>query len=147
MKRVRLYDLRVDSDYMQKDIANYLHVKTDTYSKWERQINDMPLQKINDLSKIYNVSLDYLLGLSNEKNSKISQNDINMIVLQQRLKQLRKAKKLSQKDLSKKLGFPQTTYSNYERGSRLITTQKLLMICKFYNVSFDYITGKQNMYI
>lgn len=145
MKRVRLYDLRVDYDYMQKDIANYLQVKTDTYSKWERQINDMPLQKINDLSKIYNVSLDYLLGLSNEKNSKISQNDINMAILQQRLKQLRKVKKLSQNDLSKKLGFPQTTYSNYERGSRLITTQKLLIICKFYNVSFDYITGKQNM--
>lgn len=145
MRKVKLYDLRVDYDYKQKDIANYLNVKTDTYSKWERQINDMPLQKVNDLSKKYNVSLDYLLGLSNEKNSKISQNNINIPILQKRLKQLRKSKKLSQKDLSKKLGFPQTTYSNYERGSRLITTQKLLLICKFYNVSFDYITGKQKL--
>lgn len=145
MRKAKLYDLRVDYDYKQKDIANYLNVKTDTYSKWERQINDMPLQKVNDLSKKYNVSLDYLLGLSNEKNSKISQNNINIPILQKRLKQLRKAKKLSQKDLSKKLGFPQTTYSNYERGSRLITTQKLLLICKFYNVSFDYITGKQKL--
>lgn len=145
MRKTKLYDLRVDYDYKQKDIANYLNVKTDTYSKWERQINDMPLQKVNDLSKKYNVSLDYLLGLSNEKNSKISQNNINIPILQKRLKQLRKSKKLSQKDLSKKLGFPQTTYSNYERGSRLITTQKLLLICKFYNVSFDYITGKQKL--
>lgn len=145
MRKAKLYDLRVDYDYKQKDIANYLNVKTDTYSKWERQINDMPLQKVNDLSKKYNVSLDYLLGLSNEKNSKISQNNINIPILQKRLKQLRKSKKLSQKDLSKKLGFPQTTYSNYERGSRLITTQKLLLICKFYNVSFDYITGKQKL--
>lgn len=145
MRKAKLYDLRVDYDYKQKDIANYLNVKTDTYSKWERQINDMPLQKVNDLSKKYNVSLDYLLGLSNEKNSKISQNNINIPILQKRLKQLRKSKKLSQKDLSKKLGFPQTTYSNYERGSRLITTQKLLLICKFYNASFDYITGKQKL--
>ena len=145
MRKAKLYDLRVDYDYKQKDIANYLNVKTDTYSKWERQINDMPLQKVNDLSKKYNVSLDYLLGLSNEKNSKISQNNINIPILQKRLKQLRKSKKFSQKDLSKKLGFPQTTYSNYERGSRLITTQKLLLICKFYNVSFDYITGKQKL--
>lgn len=145
MRKTKLYDLRVDYDYKQKDIANYLNVKTDTYSKWERQINDMPLQKVNDLSKKYNVSLDYLLGLSNEKNSKISQNNINIPILQKRLKQLRKSKKFSQKDLSKKLGFPQTTYSNYERGSRLITTQKLLLICKFYNVSFDYITGKQKL--
>lgn len=145
MRKAKLYDLRVDYDYKQKDIANYLNVKTDTYSKWERQINDMPLQKVNDLSKKYNVSLDYLLGLSNEKNSKISQNNINIPILQKRLKQLRKSKKFSQKDLSKKLGFPQTTYSNYERGSRLITTQKLLLICKFYNASFDYITGKQKL--
>lgn len=144
MKRVKLYDLRVDCDYKQKDIANYLKVKTDTYSKWERQINDMPLQKVNDLSKIYNVSLDYLLGLSNQKNPKVSQNDINITTLQKRLKQLRTQKKLSQKSLGEKLGFPQTTYSNYERGLRLITTQKLLIICEFYNVSFDYITGKND---
>lgn len=144
MRKARLYDLRVDFDYKQKDIADYLHVKTDTYSKWERQINDMPLQKINELSKLYKVCLDYLLGLSNQKNRNISQNNINMTLLQKRLKQLRTKKKLSQKYLSEKLGFPQTTYSNYERGSRIITVQKLLMICEFYNISFDYITGKSN---
>ena len=142
MRKTRFYDLRTDNDYKQSEIAILLDVKEDTYSKWERGINDFPLEKANQLSKIYNVSLDYLLGLSDNKNSKIAQNEINLKRLCQNLKKLRKQRHISQDCLSSKLGFPQTTYSNYERGLGVITTQKLIIISQFYQVSFDYLIGK-----
>ena len=44
--------------------------------------------------------------------------------------------------LSKKLGFPQTTYSQYESGKRKPTTMKLLVVAQYYNVSFDYLVGR-----
>ena len=58
------------------------------------------------------------------------------------LYELRKGTNLSQDVLSKKLGFPQTTYSQYESGKRKPTTMKLLVVAQYYNVSFDYLVGR-----
>ena len=58
--------LRHDSNLKQKDIAKMLNVKENTYSKWEKCTNDIPLEKANVLANFYNVNLDYLLGISNK---------------------------------------------------------------------------------
>ena len=59
----RIKNLREENDFSQKDIARKLHIKSDTYSKWERGINDIPLIKINELANIYNVSLDFFFRI------------------------------------------------------------------------------------
>ena len=138
-----LYNLRKEHNYTQKNIANALNVNIDTYSKWEREINDFSLETANKLAVFYNVSLDYLLGLS--QTSHKVKNNIDLNILSKRLKKLRKDNNLNQKDLSNIIKLPQTTYSNYERGYRIITTYKLITICKFYNTSMDYLTGKTNI--
>lgn len=144
MNKLRLYKLRREYNYSQKDIANILQIKPDTYRKWEQNINDFSLEQAATLANLYNVSLNYLLGLSKEKNINIKTNTINLDIITKRLKEIRKENNLNQNNFSNKVNLSQTTYSNYERGYRIITTKKLLKICKYYNVSIDYITGLSN---
>ena len=63
----RYEELRLDFGKKQGEIADILGVKRNTYSKWENMINDMKLEKSNELANYYETSLDYLLGLSNVK--------------------------------------------------------------------------------
>ena len=139
---IKLKELREEKDVYQGVIAKALGVKTNTYSKWEREENDFSLEICFKLAAYYNVSFDYLLGISNIKNKVNDKFKFDQKVLSSRLKSLRNENKLNQTKLSSKLGFPQTTYSNYETGNREITTLKLLLIAMYYNVSFDYLIGR-----
>ena len=141
---LRYEDLRLDAEMKQGEIAEILNVKRNTYSKWENCINDMPIEKTNELANYYHTTIDYLLGLSNVRKTVNEKLLVDWNVLMNRLLELRKTNMLSQDVLSKKLGFPQTTYSQYERGIRRPTTMKLLLISQFYNVSFDYLIGRTN---
>lgn len=60
---------------------------------------------------------------------------------QERIRALREDNDLKQKDLAKLLGVAQTTYSQYEVGSRPLPIDYLIALCKFYNVSADYLLG------
>lgn len=139
---LRYAELRLDAEKRQGDIAEILNVKTNTYSKWENCINDMSIEKCNDLANYYHTTMDYMLGLSNIRIVINNILDIDWNVLCKRLYELRKGTNLSQDVLSKKLGFPQTTYSQYESGKRKPTTMKLLVVAQYYNVSFDYLVGR-----
>lgn len=65
MKRMR--DLREDSDYTQEYVAHYLGTSQTMYARYERGANELPLHHLINLCKLYHVSADYLLGLSNQK--------------------------------------------------------------------------------
>lgn len=139
----RFEELRRDKGYRQKDIAKVLNVLENRYSKWESGIDDISLEKVNELANYYNVSLDYLLGVS-KVNIKTENNNIDFNLLCERLLKLRRDKNLSQSELGNKIGFAQTTYSGYESGNSIPTTFKLFCISIFYNVSFDYLVGRTN---
>ena len=64
---MRLRDLREDSDVTQKELAEYLHIKQNTYSQYENGQRQLPIDILIKLAKYYDVSTDYLLGLSKEK--------------------------------------------------------------------------------
>ncbi|GAA0803627.1 helix-turn-helix transcriptional regulator [Faecalicatena orotica] len=59
----------------------------------------------------------------------------------ERMKELRQDLDLSQEKISKLLGVAQTTYSQYELDKRSIPIVYLVALCKFYNVSADYMLG------
>lgn len=65
---MRLKDLREDRDLTQKTIAEYLHVKQNTYSQYENGQRQIPLEMLILLAKYYDTSVDYILGLTNDKN-------------------------------------------------------------------------------
>lgn len=65
MKRLR--DLRNDNDYTQQQIADYLHINQATYSDYENGNINIPLDALIKLADYYHVSLDYLVGRTDEK--------------------------------------------------------------------------------
>lgn len=64
---LRIRDLREDHDLTQKQIAAYLICDQSLYSKYERLERELPLQLAVKLAAFYHVSLDYLVGLTDEK--------------------------------------------------------------------------------
>lgn len=64
-KRIR--DLREDKDISQSVIAKYLGMSQTGYSKYETGENDIPTNILIKLALFHNTSVDYLLGLTDEK--------------------------------------------------------------------------------
>ncbi len=64
-KRIR--DLREDADLTQMQVAGYLGMSQTGYSKYETGENDIPTQVLIALAKFYHTSVDYLLGLTDER--------------------------------------------------------------------------------
>ena len=60
----RLKDLREDRDLTQDQLVALLHMNKTTYTRYEQGVCDMPLQFAKKMAQFYNVSLDYLAGLS-----------------------------------------------------------------------------------
>ena len=62
----RLRDIREDREKSQAQIAKILEIGQSDYSKYERGVNMMGIDKYIKLANYYNVSLDYLAGLIDE---------------------------------------------------------------------------------
>lgn len=67
MKYDRLRELREDGDYSQQQIADYLHIHQTTYSGYESDRFSVPIPILGQLADFYGVSVDYLLGRTNNK--------------------------------------------------------------------------------
>ena len=62
----RFYDLREDHDLTQKAVAEYLGIHPNVYRRYEKGLRDFPLDLIIKLAGFYAVSVDYLLGLTED---------------------------------------------------------------------------------
>ena len=58
-----------------------------------------------------------------------------------RLKELRKEKKLSRKELAKKIGVHYRTLQNWENGANIINQDKSQTLADYFEVSVDYLHG------
>ncbi|MBQ2450232.1 MAG: helix-turn-helix transcriptional regulator [Lachnospiraceae bacterium] len=66
---VRMRNLREDNDKTQQEIADMLGTSQTMYARYERGANELPIRHLIRMAKYYNVSTDYLLGLTKEKSS------------------------------------------------------------------------------
>ena len=66
MNFFRIRDLREDKDLYQKDIAKLLGISQQYYSEYENGKRAVPVIHLVKLATFYNVSVDYLIGLTNE---------------------------------------------------------------------------------
>lgn len=138
----KLKTIRENANLKQKDIAKILGIDRSTYSSYEIERDTMPLKHINTLCNYFDVSLDYIYGLNKRKKYPNSKPDINILLMQTRLKALRKMNKLTQLEISQVLNTSRSTWTGYEYGERLISTLLLYDLCKKYHSSMDYILGK-----
>ena len=59
----------------------------------------------------------------------------------EKLRGLREDNDLTQTQVADVLGTSQTMYARYERGANELPIRHLITLCKFYNVSADYLLG------
>ena len=64
---LRIKDLREDKDMLQKDVATLLNISQTNYSKYELGKINIPINTLKKLAWIFDTSIDYLLGLTNER--------------------------------------------------------------------------------
>lgn len=63
----RIREIREEHSYTQQQIANLLNVGQRTYCDYESGKTRIPIDNIIILAKHYNVSMDYITGVSNQK--------------------------------------------------------------------------------
>ncbi len=62
----RIKDIREDRDKSQTEIAEILGMKQQQYARYEIGAQEIPVHHLITLAKYYNVSIDYLVGLSDK---------------------------------------------------------------------------------
>lgn len=75
----RLKEIRVSKKFTQKQIATLLNLNERTYRNYESGNIDLSTVTIIKLCNYYNVSADYLLGLSNDPNGTVTSKDVELI--------------------------------------------------------------------
>lgn len=133
----RIRDLREDSDKLQKEIADYLGVSRSAYGKYETGRNSIPIDKLIMLADLYKVSVDYLLGETQDP----KRFPLTKEAAENRLCIIRKKHKLNQTQIAEKINMSQMGYSKYETGRILLHPMLLIKLARFYNVSIDYLLG------
>lgn len=73
----RIRDMREDMDLTQKQVADMFNCSQQVYSNYELGQRGIPTDILIKIAKLYNVTTDYLLGLSDVKNPYGGENDKN----------------------------------------------------------------------
>lgn len=143
MNKENLVEIREDHNFTQEDIAKILNTSQSNYSRWENGVEIIPLKKLNTLCNYFNLSMDYILGLSKDNHS-IIKNELDKKAIGQNLKKFRIENDLTQTELADFLKTTQSTISAYEAGKTMILTSFLIQIVKKYNITIDKICNKIN---
>lgn len=64
---MRLRELREDQDLTQQAVADYLHIRQNTYSQYETGQRQLPLELLVALAIYYHTSTDYILELTDQR--------------------------------------------------------------------------------
>lgn len=64
---MRIKDLREDADLTQRQLADYLNIKQNTYSQYETEQRQIPIDSLIKLAIYFNTSVDYILELTDEQ--------------------------------------------------------------------------------
>ena len=134
--------LREQKNLTLIQMAKLLNISDSLYSRYEKEIQLIPIKHLNYLCNYFNVSLDFIFKFAKTKNYKKINKDINMFISGNRLKELRKELKLTQKELAEILHIARGMIGEYEKGNYIISTHSLYDLCKKYHISADYLLGK-----
>ncbi len=142
MDMKRIIDLREELEITQEDISNRLGYKRSAYSLWEINKNTIPLYYLNKLSNEYDINIDYLVGLSNDKNISFNKVEIDRKLLGERIRQARKSINYTQEKLAKKLNTTHSVISAYESGKTAVPTLFIIEIAKITNKTLNWFLNK-----
>lgn len=64
---MKIRELREDHELTQKQVAEYLKIRQNTYSQYETGQRQLPLECLIALAQLYHTSTDYILGITDQK--------------------------------------------------------------------------------
>lgn len=143
LNNTRLKEIRENSEISQRQLVKELNISKSTYSRWETEEQIIPLTRLNDFCNKFNVSMDYVMKLSNTNKITNNIDKLDRKLIGTKIKQIRKENNLTQQDLAGFLNTTHSTISAYESGKTLILTAFALEICKKYNYSLDWLCDKR----
>ena len=142
MNTEKIKNIREELEITQEDISKVLGCIRTTYSLWERNNNTIPLYYLNKISNEYNINIDYLVDLSNDKYIKFDKVEIDRINLGKKLKEARKSINYTQEKLASKLNTTHSVISAYESGKSTVSTLFIIEIAKLTNKSLNWLLSK-----
>lgn len=97
---------------------------------------------LNKISNIFNINIDYLVDLSDDKYIKFDKLEIDRINLGKRLREARKSINYTQEKLALKLNTTHSVISAYESGKSTVSTLFIIEIAKLTNKSLNWLLNK-----
>ena len=138
----RFEELRILHNYTKTQVSDYLGVSKKAYNNWENNKESIPTRRLIQLSNLYEINIDYLVGITNTKLKKKSSNNPNIIEIGKRVREIRVELNLTLRELADILSISNSTWSKYETGINLIQFSFLIKTCKMSGISVDYILGR-----
>ena len=130
----QLKTLRKINGLTQKELAEKLKIKQNSYSDWENGKSEPNIEMLVRIADYFDVSLDYLLG---GKMKNITE-EFSLC-----LKKIRMKRKLSQKQIAEELKISQQQYSKWEGGIITPNAETLVRLADYFDVSVDYLLGRK----
>lgn len=143
------YNARINCGYTQKEVAELLGISRQAYCSYETQTRQPDPSTLIKLAKVFNTTVDYLLGVDNSHHQNntalIKETEIEeAAIIGERIKTLRKTNNLTQTEFGELFGIGKTTVSSYETGNSCPNDSIKLAICRFFNVTTDYLLGNSD---
>ena len=142
MNSEKIKYLRDELELTQSDISKILGCTRTAYSLWEINKNTIPLHYLNKISNKFNINIDYLVDLSNEKHTEFKKCEIDKIKLGKKIKEARKSVNYTQEKLASKLNTTHSVISAYESGKTTVSTLFIIEIAKITGKSLNWLLSK-----
>ena len=137
MFKLRLKQLREEMGISQAALATLLGVAQSTVGMWENGKNNPSHAKLEQLSNLFGVTADYLMGRSEE-----SGHGSASINTKLRIRELRLKKNATQQDIAEILDVSTAAVGRYERGEREMSYSQLVTVADYLDSSIDYLLGR-----
>ncbi len=138
----RLELLRDERDLWKKDVAKQIGVVKSVYSEWENNKLTIPTRRLYQLAEFFEVNIDFIVGISDKRLSLKTNKELDINIVSDRLREIRKSLKYTMRDLAVKFNTTSSAISNYENGKFLILSPFLIELCKSSGYSIDWVLGR-----
>ena len=119
---------RENLEMTQEELGYVLGVTKGTVANWENGNDSIPLRQVVKICNQYDLSVDYLLGISRANKEYFKIPKLNKVNIGKKIKQIREELNYSQTVFADECEIAQSTLSLYETGNRLINTLCLLLL-------------------
>ena len=142
MNHTRLEELREEKELTKRKIAADLGVSDSLYGRWENDRFLIPTRRLYQLGNYFQVNIDYILRLSDVRNSLVSEENIRLDLVSKRLREIREELNFTLRELTNNLHTSSSNSKDYEMGKVLVLSAFLIQICQEGNFSVDWVLGR-----